>query len=85
MAVASAEEALDWRDEPIDLVISDLRMSGKSGIDLLIDWREARPQTPFILATAFGDIDSAVRAMKLGAADYLAKPIDPARLLESIR
>lgn len=85
VAAASAEEALDWRDESLDLVISDLRMNGKTGIELLIDWREVRPQTPFILATAFGDIDSAVRAMKLGAADYLAKPIDPARLVESIR
>src|SRR5947208_2789172 len=85
VAAASAEEALDWRDQPIDLVISDLRMSGRSGIELLIDWRESRPETPFILATAFGDIDSAVRAMKLGAADYLTKPVDPARLLESVR
>src|SRR5256885_9884844 len=85
VAAASAEEALDWRDQPIDLVISDLRMSGCSGIELLIHWREARPETPFILATAFGDIDSAVRAMKLGAADYLTKPVDPARLLESVR
>jgi DNA-binding NtrC family response regulator len=85
VAASSAEEALDWRDQPIDLVISDLRMSGKSGIELLIDWREGRPETPFILATAFGDIDSAVRAMKLGAADYLTKPVDPARLLESVR
>jgi DNA-binding NtrC family response regulator len=85
VTAASAEEALDWRDQPIDLVISDLRMSGQSGIELLIDWRESRPDTPFILATAFGDIDSAVRAMKLGAADYLTKPVDPARLLESVR
>ncbi len=84
VAAVSAEEALDWRDQPIDLVISDLRMSGRNGIELLIDWREVRPETPFIFATAFGDIDSAVRAMKLGAADYLTKPVDPARLLESV-
>src|SRR5205809_5983442 len=85
VAAASAEEALDWRDQPIDLVISDLRMSGRSGIELLIDWREGRPETPFILATAFGDVDSAVRAMKLGASDYLTKPVDPSRLLGSVR
>jgi two-component system, NtrC family, response regulator HydG len=85
VAAASAEEALDWRDQPIDLVISDLRMGGRSGIDLLMQWREIRPETPFILATAFGDVDSAVRAMKLGAADYLTKPVEPARLLGSIR
>lgn len=82
---ASAEEALDWRDQAIDLVISDLRMGGATGIDLLMQWREIRPETPFILATAFGDVDSAVRAMKLGATDYLTKPIDPSRLLEGLR
>src|SRR5688572_14701979 len=85
VAAASAEEALDWRDQPIDLVISDLRMGGRSGIDLLMQWREIRPETPFILATAFGDVDSAVRAMKLGALDYLTKPIDPNRLLAALR
>jgi two-component system, NtrC family, response regulator HydG len=85
VTAANAEEALDWRDQPIDLVISDLRMGRQSGIDLLMQWREIRPETPFILATAFGDVDSAVRAMKLGASDYLTKPVDPSRLLDSIR
>src|SRR5262245_48641262 len=85
VTAASAEEALDWRDQPIDLVISDLRMGRQSGIDLLMQWREIRPETPFILATAFGDVDSAVRAMKLGASDYLTKPVDASRLLDSIR
>jgi DNA-binding NtrC family response regulator len=85
VAAANAEEALDWRDQAIDLVISDLRMGRRSGIDLLMEWREARPETPFILATAFGDVDSAVRAMKLGASDYLTKPVDPTRLLGSVR
>jgi two-component system, NtrC family, response regulator HydG len=85
VAAGSAEEALDWRDQPIDLVISDLRMGRRSGIDLLMEWRDVRPETPFILATAFGDVDSAVRAMKLGASDYLTKPVDPSRLLDSVR
>ena len=66
-------------------MITDLRMNGRTGIDLLLEWRDVRCETPFILATAFGDIESAVRAMKLGAADYLTKPIDPTRLLNSIR
>ena len=83
-SVGSAEEALDWLDQPIDLVISDLRMGGRSGIDLLMDWRGVHPTTPFLLATAFGDIDSCVRAMKLGATDYLNKPVDPQRLLSII-
>src|SRR6476661_7233935 len=82
---ANAEEALDWRDQAIDLVISDLKMGRQSGIDLLMEWHEVRPETPFILATAFGDVDSCVRAMKLGAVDYLTKPVEPARLLASVR
>lgn len=85
VSAANAEEALDWRDQAIDLVISDLRMGRRSGIDLLMEWREVRQETPFILATAFGDVDSAVRAMKLGAADYLTKPVDPQRLLSIVR
>jgi DNA-binding NtrC family response regulator len=85
VSAANAEEALDWRDQAIDLVISDLRMGRRSGIDLLMEWREVRQETPFILATAFGDVDSAVRAMKLGAADYLTKPVDPQRLLTIVR
>jgi DNA-binding NtrC family response regulator len=85
VTAANAEEALDWRDQAIDLVISDLRMGRRSGIDLLMEWREVRQETPFILATAFGDVDSAVRAMKLGAADYLTKPVDPQRLLTIVR
>jgi DNA-binding NtrC family response regulator len=85
VTAASAEEALDWRDQPIDLVISDLKMGRQTGIDLLMQWREVHPDAPFILATAFGDVDSAVRAMKLGASDYLTKPIDPTRLLASVR
>ena len=60
VAAASAEEALDWRDQPIDLVISDLRMGGRSGIDLLMQWREIRPETPFILALIeFPGVDTA--------------------------
>lgn len=84
-AVSSAEDALDWLDQPIDLVISDLRMGKRSGIDLLMRWREVHDHTPFILATAFGDVDSAVRAMKLGATDYLTKPIDPEHLLAIVK
>ena len=75
LTAKSAEDALDWSDQDVDLVISDLRMGKRSGIDLLMQWREVHKETPFILATAYGDVDSAVRAMKLGATDYLTKPI----------
>ncbi|MCH5374344.1 MAG: sigma-54 dependent transcriptional regulator, partial [Planctomycetes bacterium] len=88
----SAKRAIDFLREPIDLVISDLRMSKATGLDLLRYWKERRRETPFIMVTAFGDVDSAVEAMKLGAEDYLNKPVNPeevllliARCLESRR
>lgn len=77
-------EALTFLDQPIDLVLSDLRMGLGSGIDLLRAWRQRRLDTPFILLTAFGTVDTAVTAMKLGAADFLTKPVDPVKLLDLI-
>jgi DNA-binding NtrC family response regulator len=79
--VDSAKQALTFLHEPIDLVISDLKMSKASGLDLLQYWKEQRGETPFIMVTAFGEVDSAVQSMKLGAADYLKKPVDPEELL----
>ena len=83
---ASVEAALKWLDRRIDAVVSDLRLGlGANGVDLLRAWRERHPTTPFILLTAYGDVESAVDAMKLGADDYLTKPVDPDQLLELIR
>lgn len=77
-------DALRFVDRPIDLVISDLRMGSDTGIDLLRQWREAHPQTPFIILTAYGAVDCAVQAMKLGASDFLTKPVDPEQLLSLV-
>lgn len=79
------QQALEYVDEPIGLIISDLRMGKNSGIDLLRIWQEQKPGTPFIMVTAYGDVDSAVTAMKLGAADYLTKPVNPLELLRRVR
>jgi len=74
---SSAEEAVKLLDkEQVDLVISDLKMEGMDGIQLLKKVKEGRPDTPVILLTAFGTIDSAVAAMKEGAFDYLTKPVN---------
>jgi len=58
------------------LVITDLKMPGISGLDLLKQVRESNPQTTVLLITAFGTVQTAVEAMKAGAYDYLTKPID---------
>ncbi len=84
--VASGEEALqrletDW----FDLVISDLRMAGIDGIDLLRKAKEQHPTLPFVLLTGFGTISSAVEAVKDGAWEYLSKPIDTDELVEVVK
>jgi PleD family two-component response regulator len=77
----SAEQALaSLEREPADLVVSDLEMRGLSGLDLLERLRRSHPQTAFILLTAHASVDSAVQALRMGAADYLRKPIAPEEL-----
>ncbi len=63
-----------------NLVISDVKMPGVSGLELLTQIHERHPDTLFILMTAFSTVENAVAAMRLGAYDYLPKPIDLKRL-----
>ncbi|TCJ16283.1 sigma-54-dependent Fis family transcriptional regulator [Parasulfuritortus cantonensis] len=65
----------------VDMVLSDVQMPGLDGHELLRRVKALRPGIPFILMTAYGQIERAVEAMKDGAADYLAKPFEPDRLL----
>jgi two-component system NtrC family response regulator len=62
------------------LVISDIRMPGLSGLDLLTRIKSVNSDTPVILITAFATVNDAVEAMKLGAADYILKPLNPDEL-----
>ncbi len=79
---SSAEEAVKLAgDIEFDVVLSDIKMPGRSGIDLLGELRELRPETPVVLMTAFGSIDSAVEAMRAGAYDYITKPFEPEAVL----
>ena len=80
-----ADHALELLgDGDYDAVISDIRMPGRSGIELLGEIRELRPETPIILMTAFGTIDSAVEAMQAGAFDYVTKPFKRDAVLMSL-
>src|SRR4051812_23459109 len=83
-SVANAASALECTHNSFDLVLSDVRLGGSSGVDLLKTWKRRQPATPFILMTAFGDIQTAVEAVKAGAEDYLVKPINPKELLAKI-
>ena len=76
--VAEARRAL--RDEPADIVISDLVLPESSGLELLRHLKTGDRGRPVILITAHGSIDDAVEAMKVGATDFLTKPLDYAKL-----
>ncbi len=62
-------------DRPVDLVLSDVRMPEMDGIALLGHLQRIAPQTPVIMITAYGTVESAVAAMRAGAYDYLLKPV----------
>jgi len=89
----SAEEGLEVLDSrKVDLVLSDLKLPGISGMELLKKVKEQRPMLPVIIMTAFGSIELAVEAVKAGAYDFLTKPFDTGhmlvlleRALESVR
>ena len=70
--------------QAVDLVLSDLRLPDYEGIDLLKWMNERGMNIPLIIMTGYADIQSAVLAMKLGARDYIAKPVNPEELLKKI-
>ncbi len=74
-----------FRQRYHDIVLTDMVMPGLSGIELLEKIKEARPETHVFAFTAFGNVDTAVKAMKLGAVDFIAKPFRIAELVERIR
>src|SRR5688572_32795442 len=69
----TAEEGLRAA-ERADLIITDLRLPGMDGLELMANIRRQNPHTPIIVITAFGSVETAVEAMKAGAADFLLKP-----------
>ncbi|MDO9582812.1 MAG: sigma-54 dependent transcriptional regulator [Desulfomicrobium sp.] len=73
------------RSKPVDVVLLDMRMPGMSGLDVLQKMHEEAMTTPVIMLTAFGNVGSAVEAMKIGAWDYLTKPTDNDELLAVVR
>src|SRR5262245_2304215 len=83
---ASASAALELaRETDFDVVLSDIKMPGKSGLELVGALRELRPDTPIVLMTAFGSIDTAVDAMRAGAFGYTTKPFQPEEVLRTIK
>lgn len=68
-----------------EVMVTDLRMPDLNGLDLLKQVREQHPDLPVVILTGFGDMKSAVDALRLGAFDYLQKPIDAERLVQTLK
>src|SRR5437867_2570605 len=73
------------RNSAVDVAVADLKMPEMGGLEVLRAAKEADPDTVVILITAFPTVDTAVEAMKFGAAEYLVKPFSPQQLVEAVR
>jgi len=81
----SAEEALEvLQDHPYDVVVSDIRMPGMDGLELLQRIRAEQPWVRVLLMTAHGTMDTVIEAMRLGASDFMPKPIDHKHLRDVV-
>src|SRR5438876_8415882 len=78
LVAKSGREGLErFKQTPADFVITDLKMEGLDGVEVLRSVRELDPDLPAMIITAFGTVETAVEAMKLGAFDFLQKPFAP--------
>src|SRR5210317_362854 len=84
--VSNGHAALDRLDEEnFKLLITDLKMPGMSGLEVLRAIRTRQPELPVVLITGYAAIDNAVEAMKNGATDYLAKPFENEEIIEKVK
>jgi len=81
----SFEASKILKKEEFDVVITDLKMKGLKGLDLLKEAKQVAPLTPVIIITAFGTIESAIKAMKMGAYDYVTKPFQMDELILTVK
>jgi two-component system, sensor histidine kinase and response regulator len=84
-AVENGDKALEYaKSHPISLAILDIRMAGKSGIDVLRGLKAIDPNIEVIMLTAYETIETARQALRLGACDYLSKPFDLSSIREAV-
>ena len=81
----SIEASKILKKEEFDVIITDLKMKGLKGLDLLAEAKRVAPLTPVIIITAFGTIESAIKAMKMGAYDYVTKPFQTDELVLTVK
>jgi len=87
--VEEAENGLDGiekiKDNDYDLVLCDIKMPKMDGVEVLEKAKKIKPEIPFVMISGHGDLDTAVNTMRLGAYDYISKPPDLNRLLNTVR
>ncbi|MFG4004306.1 sigma-54-dependent transcriptional regulator [Flavobacterium aquidurense] len=81
IAFSAAEARLAIKKESFDLILTDLRLPDSDGIGLMSEIKTSYPQVPVILMTGYSDVNTAVKAIKNGAADYISKPFNPDEVL----
>src|SRR5690606_21034019 len=74
-----------YKKEEIDLVLCDIKMPKMDGMEVLEAAKDLKPEIPFVMISGHGDLETAVKSMKLGAFDYISKPPDLNRLLNAVR
>lgn len=76
-SASSGEEGIGIvKNNPVDIILSDYKMPGKTGLGVLEEVKQINPEISFVILTAFGTVENAVKAMQLGAYDYISKPVD---------
>lgn len=87
--VSQAEDGLSGiemiKDNDYDLVLCDIKMPKMDGVEVLEKAKKIKPEIPFVMISGHGDLDTAVNTMRLGAFDYISKPPDLNRLLNTVR
>lgn len=81
VAFSATEAKIKTQTENFDLILTDLRLPDSDGMTLLTDFKRELPSTPVILMTGYSDINTAVKAIKNGATDYISKPFNPDEVL----
>ena len=84
VAESAATALLRLEEQHIDAIVTDLRMPGCNGLEFAASARESRPLIPIVFFSGYAQIPDVVAAMKLGAVEFLEKPIDPDELLAVI-
>jgi len=76
-SASSGKEGIEIaRTNPVDIILSDFKMPDLSGLDVLGQVKKINPEISFVIVTAYGTVENAVKAMRLGAFDYISKPVD---------